>query len=81
MSVQRNKWKCHETQKQSYLRRRESRHGDEFEVGVTDQLPGQPEERFLEVVVGLGGDVVVLEVLLTVEHDRLGLDFTVLQEG
>lgn len=27
---------------------------------VPDELPGQPEERFLEVVVGLSGDVIVL---------------------
>ena len=40
--------------------------------------PGQPEERLLEVVVGLGRDVVVLEVLLPVEYDRLGLDLPVL---
>ena len=40
--------------------------------------PGQPEERLLEVVVGLGGDVVVLEVLLPVEDDGLGLHLAVL---
>merc|ERR1712000_744615 len=32
----------------------------------------------LEVVVGLGGDIVVLEVLLAVEGDGLGLDLAVL---
>ena len=62
-----------------YLGRREGGHGDEFEVGITDQLPGQPEEGFLEVVVGLGGDVVVLEVLLAMEYDRLGLHFAILE--
>ena len=62
-----------------YLGRRESGHGDELEVGITDQFPGQPEEGFLEVVVGLGGDVVVLEVLLAVENDRLGFHFTILR--
>ena len=36
------------------------------------------QERLLEVVVGLGGDVVVLEVLLPVEGDGLGLDFSLL---
>ena len=64
---------------QPYLGRREGGHGDELEVGVTDQLPGQPEEGFLEVVVGLGGNVVVLKVLLSVENDGLGLDFAVLR--
>jgi hypothetical protein len=36
------------------------------------------QERLLEVVVGLGGDVVVLEVFLAVESDGLGLDFALL---
>merc|ERR1719333_1520138 len=53
-------------------------HGHELQVGVTDQLPGQPKERLLEVVVRFSRDVVVLEVLLSVEHDGLGLDFSVL---
>ena len=41
--------------------------------------PGEPQERLLEVVVGLGGDVVVLEVLLAMEYDRLGLHFAILE--
>ena len=45
---------------------------------VTDELPCEPQEGLLEVVVGLGGDVVVLEVLLAVESDRLGLDLALL---
>merc|ERR1719333_1931301 len=56
----------------------EGGHGHELKVGVTDKLPGQPEEWLLEVVVGLGRDVVVLEVLLSVEHNGLGLDLSVL---
>lgn len=49
-----------------------------YQTGVADQLTGQPQERLLEVVVGLGGDVVVLEVLLAVEGDSLGLHLTLL---
>ena len=45
---------------------------------LTDELPRQPEEGLLKVVVGLGRDVVVLQVLLAVEHDGLGLDLAVL---
>ena len=45
---------------------------------VTDELPCEPQEGLLEVVVGLGGDVVVLEVLLAVEGDGLGLDLALL---
>jgi hypothetical protein len=60
------------------LWRSQGRGSDELEVGVTNQLAGQPKERLLKVVVGLGGNVVVLEVLLSVESDGLGLDFTFL---
>jgi hypothetical protein len=45
---------------------------------VADEFPGEPEERLLEVVVGLGGDVVVLQVLLSVEGDGLCLDLALL---
>ena len=40
---------------------------------VANKLSCQPEEWLLEVVIGLGGDVVVLKVLLSVESDCLGL--------
>jgi len=52
--------------------------GNEFQTWVTDELSRQPQEWLLEVVVGLGGDIVVLEVLLSVEGDRLGLDLSLL---
>ena len=45
---------------------------------VADKLPCEPQEGLLEVVVGLGGDVVVLQVLLAVEGDGLGLDLALL---
>ena len=59
------------------LRRRwrEGNTSDKFEAWVPDELTSEPEEGFLEVVVGLGGDVVVLQVLLAVESDGLGFDF------
>lgn len=41
---------------------------------VTNKLTSKPQERLLKVVVGLGRDIVVLEVLLAVECDGLGLD-------
>lgn len=56
----------------------ESWGGNELEAWVADKLAGQPQEWLLEVVVGLGGDVVVLEVLLAVENDGLGLDLALL---
>lgn len=49
-----------------------------YKLGVANELAGEPQERLLEVVVGLGRDVVVLEVLLAVESDGLGLDFALL---
>lgn len=45
---------------------------------VADKLSCEPQEGLLEVVVGLGRDVVVLEVLLAVEGDGLGLDLALL---
>ena len=42
----------------------QSGHRNKLQVGVSNQLAGQPQERLLKVVVGLGGDVVVLQVLL-----------------
>jgi len=41
---------------------------------VSNELSCEPKERLLEVVVGLGRDVVVLQILLAVEGDSLGLD-------
>jgi len=49
-----------------------------YQALVADQLPREPQEGLLEVVVGLGRDVVVLEVLLAVEGDGLGLDLPLL---
>ena len=48
------------------------------QLRVADQLASKPEEGLLEVVVGLGGDIVVLEVLLAVEGDGLSLHLTLL---
>jgi hypothetical protein len=39
----------------------QSRHGDKLEVGVSNQLASQPEERLLEVVIALSTNVVVLK--------------------
>ena len=44
-------------------------------IALTSSIPGEPQERFLEVVVGLGRDVVVLQVLLAMEDDRFGCWF------
>jgi hypothetical protein len=38
----------------------------------------KPYERLFELIVTLGRDIVVLEVLLSVESDLLGLNFSVL---
>lgn len=49
-----------------------------YERWVTNNLASNPKEGLLEVVVGFGGYVVVLEILLAVESDSLGLDFAFL---
>lgn len=49
-----------------------------YQSGVADKLACKPEERLLEVVVGLGRDIIVLEVLLAVEGNGLGLDLALL---
>jgi hypothetical protein len=51
---------------------------DELETGVSDQFSGQPQERLFKVVVGLSGNFIVLEVLLSVECYGRGLDFAFL---
>merc|ERR1719234_1134009 len=53
-------------------------HCDKLKVGVSNQLPCEPQERLLEIVVGLGRYVVILKVLLAMEDDGLGLDLPVL---
>lgn len=47
-------------------------------VGVSDKSSEEPDEWLLELIVALGRDIVVLEVLLSVESDLLGLDLSVL---
>ncbi len=47
----------------------EGGHGDKLQIGVADQLASQPEEGLLEVVVRLGGDVVVLKGKLIDRRD------------
>ena len=45
-------------------------------------LPGesseQPDEWLLELIIALCRDVVVLQILFSVERDRLSINFTVL---
>lgn len=45
---------------------------------VANELSGEPKEGLLEVVVGLGGDIVVLKILLAVEGNGLGFHFAFL---
>jgi len=58
--------------------RSQGRRSNEFQAWVTDELSCQPQEGLLEVIVGLGGDIIVLKVLLAVESNRLRLDFSLL---
>lgn len=47
-------------------------------MDIPDELASKPEEGLLKVVVGFGRDIIVLEVLLSVEGDLLGLHLAVL---
>ncbi len=49
-----------------------------YQSGIADKLSCQPEERFLEVVVGLSRDIVVLQILLSMESDSLSLNLSFL---
>lgn len=51
---------------------------NKVKVGVANELASEPEEWLLKIVVGLGADVVILEVLFSVEGDGLCLNFTLL---
>jgi hypothetical protein len=61
------------------LRRSQGGLCDELEFVVADQFPGKPEEGLLEVVVGSGRDLKVLDILLAVEGDGAGFDFALLK--
>ena len=45
---------------------------------IPSQLPRQPQERLLEVVVRFGRDLQILEIFLPVESDVGRLDFSLL---
>ena len=47
-----------------------------YQGWVANKLSGQPQKGFFEVVVGLGTNIIVLEILLAMESDGLGLHFT-----
>ena len=57
--------------------RGEKRLLDEGEVDIVDHSAEEPDERLLELIVALGRDIVVLEVLLAMEGDLLGLNFAI----
>lgn len=60
------------------LGRGERGRGDKLEVRVADKLAREPEERSLKVVVRLGRDLKVLQVLFAVERDGARLDLSLL---
>jgi len=47
---------------------------------LPNKFPRQPEERFFEVVVRLGRNLEVLNILLSVESHSTGLHFSLLQK-
>jgi hypothetical protein len=51
---------------------------NELQRRVANELSCKPQEGLLEIVVGLGRELEVLQVLLAVEGDGSGLDFAFL---
>jgi len=51
---------------------------DEIQLGLVHQSAGEPQEGLLEIVIGTGGKIVVLQITLAMELDVLGLDLSVL---
>lgn len=49
-----------------------------YQINIPYKLASKPQERLLEVVVGLRRNLKVLEILLAVEGDRASLDFSLL---
>ena len=45
---------------------------------MSSELPGQPNKRLLKIIVALGTDIIVLQILLAMEGDALGLDLALL---
>lgn len=45
--------------------------------GILDKTTGQVEERLFKIIVGASRNVVVLKILLSVESNVLGFDFSV----
>lgn len=68
----------HEVLVDLHLRRSQGRRSNELETRVAHKLAREPQEGLLEVVVRSGGNLKVLEVLLSVEGDRARLDFSLL---
>ena len=44
---------------------------------ISDQFSRQPQKRFLKVIVALGGNVIILQVLFAVKCNCFGLDFAI----
>lgn len=49
-----------------------------YQSGISNKLASEPKEGLLEVIVGLGADIVVLKVLFPVEGDSLCLHLALL---
>lgn len=68
----------HEILINAHFRGSKSRRCNKFKGRTANEFSRQPEERLFKVVVGLCGNVVVLEVLFSVKGDDLCLDLALL---
>jgi hypothetical protein len=60
-------------------RRVKKRHGSYYRYNSPNKLPRKPKEGLLEVVVGLGRNLEVLEILLAMECHRASLHLSLLK--
>lgn len=63
------------------LGRGEGGGSDKFQIGIASQFAGQPNEWLLKVIITLGTNIIILEILLAMEGDTLGLYLAFLKRG
>jgi hypothetical protein len=56
----------------------ESQHHNYYHYNIPHELSREPKEWLFEVIVGLGRDLEVLEILLAMECHRTGFNFSLL---
>lgn len=69
---------CHQRRVHSHNRRGKSRRLNQLQVRIAREHASQPDKRLLKVVVALGRNIIILQVLLAMESNLTGLDLALL---